>query len=275
MDVSERTWELLVAAGAERRFGAGDVLLRQGDPATHVLLLTAGRVKALMTLPDGQVLLLAVRGPGELLGEIAVLGGGDRSATVIAVDPCVTSALPADRFRALLHSAGAADELLRRAMRRLREGEAWRAETAALPAGPRVVRALLRLAVPRGGEPLGVGLGQQEIGQAVGLSRGVVAAELARLRELGVVSTERGRTIMKRRCWTSRCAARSPRSSQTWPPRTGRPGRSCRRRRRGLAGRRPTSPTWRWPGRACTRSSAGGSGRGCTSGRGSGGQRRP
>ncbi|SPT50685.1 hypothetical protein [Actinomadura madurae] len=43
-----------------------------------------------------------------------------------------------------------------------------------------------------------MGLGQQEIGQAVGLSRGVVAAELARLRELGVVSTERGRTIMKR-----------------------------------------------------------------------------
>ncbi|WP_075020776.1 Crp/Fnr family transcriptional regulator [Actinomadura madurae] len=84
MDVSERTWELLVAAGAERRFGAGDVLLRQGDPATHVLLLTAGRVKALMTLPDGQVLLLAVRGPGELLGEIAVLGGGDRSARASA-----------------------------------------------------------------------------------------------------------------------------------------------------------------------------------------------
>ncbi|MCQ0015905.1 cyclic nucleotide-binding domain-containing protein [Actinomadura madurae] len=116
MDVSERTWKLLVAAGAERRFGAGDVLLRQGDPATHVLLLAAGRVKALMTLPDGQVLLLAVRGPGELLAEIAALGG--------RVAPAGDAA-PA-------------------------RGEAWRAE-AAPPAGPRVVRALLRLAVPRGG----------------------------------------------------------------------------------------------------------------------------
>jgi CRP-like cAMP-binding protein len=83
-------------------------------------------------------------------------------------------------------------DLLRRAMRRLREGEEWRAETAALPAGPRVVRALLRLAVPSGE----VGLGQSEIGQAVGLSRGVVAAELARLRDLGAVSTERGRTVI-------------------------------------------------------------------------------
>lgn len=156
----------------------------------------AGRVKALLTLPDGEVLLLAVRGPGEILGEIAVLGGEGRSATVIAVDACVTRVLAADRFRVLLRSSGAEAELLRRAMRRLREGEAWRAETAALPAGPRVVRALLRLAVPGGSGPLDVGLGQLEIGQAVGLSRGVVAAELARLRELGVVSTERGRTVI-------------------------------------------------------------------------------
>ncbi|MEU8121054.1 Crp/Fnr family transcriptional regulator [Spirillospora sp. NPDC049024] len=189
-------WESLVAAGAERRFAAGDVLLRQGDPARHVLLLTRGRIKALLTLPDGEVLLLAVRGPGEILGEIAVLGGDDRSATVVAMDPCVTRVLPADRFRSLLRSAGAEEEMLRRAMRRLREGEAWRAETAALSAGPRVMRALLRLAVPAGDGPPGVGLGQLEIGQAVGLSRSVVAAELARLRDLGVVSTERGRTVI-------------------------------------------------------------------------------
>lgn len=196
MDVWERTWESLAAAGAEQRFHTGDVLLRQGDPPSHVLLLLAGRVKALLTLPDGEAVLLAVRGPGELLGEIAVLGGDDRSATVVAVDPCVTRVLTADRFRALVRSLGAEPELLRRAMRRQREVEAWRADTAALPAGRRVVRALLRLAVPgRDGRP-GVGLGQSEIGQAVGLSRGVVAAELARLRDQGVIATERGRTVI-------------------------------------------------------------------------------
>ncbi|MFI0484963.1 Crp/Fnr family transcriptional regulator [Actinomadura sp. 9N215] len=194
--VSVKTWESLASAGVERRFRAGDVLLRQGGPPSHVLLLMAGRVKALLTLPDGEVLLLAVRGPGELLGEIAVLGGDDRSATVIAIDPCVTRALPASRFRALLRSSGAEDELLRRAMRRLREGEAWRAETAALPAGPRVVRALLRLALPGEGNALEVSLGQTEIGQAIGLHRSVIAAELARLRGLDVVATHRGRTVI-------------------------------------------------------------------------------
>ncbi|WP_243726017.1 Crp/Fnr family transcriptional regulator [Actinomadura rubrisoli] len=197
MDVSGRMWERLVAAGAEKRFGPGEVVLRQGDPPTHVLVLVSGRVKVSLTLPKGEVLLLAVRGPGEVLGEMAVLGEDDRSATVVAVDACVARVVTAERFRLLTRSAGVRDELLLRAMRRIREVEAWRAETAALPAGPRVARALVRLAVAgTAGGPVDVGLGQTEIGQAVGLSRSVVAAELARLRERGLVMTERRRIVI-------------------------------------------------------------------------------
>lgn len=175
-------------------------MLRQGDPPSHVLLLISGRVKVSLALPSDEIL-LAVRGPGELLGDIAVLGDEDegRSATVIAIDPCVTSVLPAARFRALVRSAGLGDELLRSAMRRLREGERWRAETAVLPAGPRVAQALVRLSAPGAGEPAKVAevaLGQAEIGQAVGLSRGVVAAELSRLREQGIVVTRRSRIVI-------------------------------------------------------------------------------
>ncbi|WP_030170008.1 Crp/Fnr family transcriptional regulator [Spirillospora albida] len=197
MDVSPKVWHSLLAAGTERPFAAGEVLLRQGDPPTHVLLLVTGRVKIVLGLPE-QDMLLAVRWPGELLGEIAVLGGEDdhRSSTVVALEPCLTRVLTADRFRALIRTAGLEVELLRLAMRRLREGEAWRAEIATLPAGPRVVRALLRLAAPKASGPLDVGLGQAEIGQAVGLSRGMVAAELARLRDRGLVTTARRRVVI-------------------------------------------------------------------------------
>lgn len=196
MDVSARIWDRLVAAGDQRLFLAGETVLRQGDPPTHVLVLMSGRVKVLLTLPDGNVLLLAVRGAGELLGEVAVLGGDGRSATVVALDPCRTYVVAADRFRTLMRSAGLEAEVLRRAMRRIREAETWRAETAALPAGPRVVRALVRLAVPDSGGQVDVGLDQTEIGQAIGLSRSVVAAELARLREQGVITTARRRTVI-------------------------------------------------------------------------------
>ncbi|WP_344833074.1 Crp/Fnr family transcriptional regulator [Actinocorallia longicatena] len=196
MDVSERMWGRLAGAGAERRFRRGEVLLHQGDEPTHVALLLSGRVKVVLYPGEGSALLLAVRGPGEALGVMGVAGATDRSATVVALEVCVTRTLPAERFLALVREAGEEAVLLRNAMLRIREGEAWRAETASLPARLRVVRALLRLAVPVPGAPLEVPLGQAEIGQAVGLSRGVVAAELARLREARLVTTDTGRVVI-------------------------------------------------------------------------------
>ncbi|GGU97600.1 cyclic nucleotide-binding protein [Actinomadura cremea] len=192
MGVPAEAWARLASAGRGRGFRAGDVLLRQGDAATHVLVLVAGRVKVLRTSPDGDVLLLAVRGPGEVLGDVSVLGGDGRSASVVAVERCTTRAITAGRFRELVRAEGLEGTFLRHAMGRLREGEAWRADMAALPAGPRLARALLRFADERDV----VVLGQAELGQATGLSRSTVAAELARMREAGLVSTAHRRVAV-------------------------------------------------------------------------------
>lgn len=196
MSISSEAWARLVSAGAVRRHEAGAILLRQGDPATHVLVLVAGRVKIVLTSRDGDVLVLAIRGPGEILGDISVLGGKGRSATVVAVDRCETRALLADRFRELVRSIGLEAELLRHAMDRIREAEAWRAELAALPAGQRVARTLLRLATPAPVVPVDVGLSQTELGQAAGLSRSTIAAECAHLRRRGIIATARRRIVI-------------------------------------------------------------------------------
>lgn len=196
MSVSAEAWKRLLSAGSPHFYEAGAVVLRQGEPATHVLALVAGRVKAIRTSHDGSVLVLGVRGPGEILGDIAVLGDDSRSATVITVDRCETRIIPADRFLLLVQSLGLETQLFRHAMGRIREGEAWRAELAALPAGPRLARALLRLAVPGPDGAADVGLDQTELGQAAGLSRSTVAAELARLRDLDVIATTRRRIVI-------------------------------------------------------------------------------
>lgn len=193
MAVSAEAWARLVTAGSVRRHAPGSVLLWQGEPPTHVLIFVAGRVKVLRTSPDGSVLVLAVRGPGEILGDMSVLGDGNRSATVVAVDPCETRMIPADRFRRLIRSLGLESELLRHAMSRIRESESWRAEIALLPAGPRVVRTLLRMAASNSARPFDVGLDQTELGQAAGLARSTVAVELARLRDQGLIVTSRRR----------------------------------------------------------------------------------
>ena len=196
MEFSAETWELLASAGTEVGYGAGESILRQGDPPTHVSVLLSGRVKVLTGSADGTVLLLAVRGPGELLGSMGVIGRHGRSASVVALEPCVTRVLGADRFRALIREHGLEEALLRRTMRRILEGEAWRAELAALPADPRVARALERLAAPGVDGLPEVNLDQTEIGQAVGLSRSMVAAALARFRKRGLVRTERRKIVV-------------------------------------------------------------------------------
>jgi CRP/FNR family transcriptional regulator, cyclic AMP receptor protein len=67
----------------QRRFAAGEVLLREGDPSDEVVLIEAGRAEVLRAAGDGSILLGTV-GPGEFIGEMGVLEGRPRSATVRA-----------------------------------------------------------------------------------------------------------------------------------------------------------------------------------------------
>jgi len=196
MSVSPEAWARLLSAGAPRFYERGAVLLRQGEPPAYVLPLVAGRVRVTLTSHDGSVLVLGIRAPGEILGDIAVLGGDRRSATVTAMDRCETRIIPAARFLLLVRSLGLERQLFGHVTARIREGEEWRADLAALPAGPRLARTLIRLSVPGPDGSADVDLDQAELGQAAGLSRSTVAAELARLREEGVVATARRRIVI-------------------------------------------------------------------------------
>jgi CRP/FNR family cyclic AMP-dependent transcriptional regulator len=196
VNISPGAWAQLVAAGTSHSYEQGAVLLRQGTQPSHVLALIAGRVKVSRSSSEGAVLVLATRGPCELLGEISVLGGEDRSATVVATDRCDTRIIRADRFLRLVRSLDLQAELLRHAMARIREGEQWRAELATLPARPRLARTLIRLARPDPPGPADVDLDQAELGLAAGLARSTVAAELAHLRRLGIVVTTRRRIVI-------------------------------------------------------------------------------
>ncbi len=174
--------------------------MSQGGPADRVLVLLRGRVKVTRVDAEGRNLVLAVRGPGELLGEMAVPDGNVRSATITTIDPCGVRVIPVDRFLALVDTMKLGNLLLRHAFTRLREGEELRSELASLPAGQRTVRGLLRLALPeaspRAPGEIDVGLDQTELGRAIGLSRGTVAAELRPLRDQGLIDTKRGHVVI-------------------------------------------------------------------------------
>jgi len=171
-------------------------MLRQGDTGTHLLALTEGLAKVVCRDASGTSAWLAFRGPGDLLGEVSVFNGTTRSADVIALNACTTVVLEARRFRRYVEDNGLTLELMRQTLARLHESDRHRTELFTLPLVVRLSRALLRLAElchPK--EELItvrlIGLTQEEIAQAVGVTRSAVITGLQQLREAGALETAR------------------------------------------------------------------------------------
>lgn len=189
-------------AGVRTAHGAGTVLCHQGDDEHHVLILLSGHVRVTKSATDGREIVAGVRGPGDVLGELAALDARPRSATVSALVDVETLNVPGSRFATLCRTyPGIAWVLLGVMMDRLREsGRLW-AEFGGGLSGQRIAALLLELAV-RQGEPGGEGVdiplwsGQHELASTAGMSRESVARALRVLREQGVISTKRGHIIV-------------------------------------------------------------------------------
>jgi len=165
----------------------------EGDPSDFVVVVLEGNAKIVVTSELGDESLLGVRGPGDLLGELAALDTAPRLASAVALDPLEAQVLTADEFRAFVaQHPETAFELTRMIIGRLREADRRRAEFGSYDATSRVARLLADLAADQSrAERQGadVRLSQQEIGELVGTSRESVARALAVLRERGLVST--------------------------------------------------------------------------------------
>jgi predicted acylesterase/phospholipase RssA/CRP-like cAMP-binding protein len=80
----------------------GETLFRQGDAGDSLYVVLRGRLCVLIANDSGTVQRLGEIGPGELVGETALLLGAPRSATVEAVDPTVVGALGVSAWRQLV-----------------------------------------------------------------------------------------------------------------------------------------------------------------------------
>lgn len=185
-----------------RRFPAGSTVYSEGDVASDVHVLISGRVKIVSETLVGRPVLLALRGRGDLLGELAAFDGGRRSANAVCIEDTVAIALAVPRFLALLHEHPAlAVHLLAVSSARLRDADAKRVEFTALDSAGRVARRLVELAERFGeqtadGLLLDLGLTQDEIASWTGASREALTRALASFRQRGWLSTERRRMLL-------------------------------------------------------------------------------
>ena len=190
----------LCAQGARRHYRRGEVLFSEGDVAERVFVLLHGWVLIRSYAADGHDVVLGLRGPGEVLGELSVLDGKPRSATAVAANDATVVVTPARVLLAILKTDHEATrELLVLIAERLREADRRRLEYTTQDTLARVATRLLEL-TERFGEPVAGGirselpLVQEDLARWCGASREATVKALRTLRGLGVVSTGR-RTI--------------------------------------------------------------------------------
>jgi CRP-like cAMP-binding protein len=82
------------AQAGRRTFARGEALMHAEQVPREVLLLRSGRVRVSAATPGGRRLLLAFRGPGELVGELSAIDEQPRSASVVALEPVEALVLP-------------------------------------------------------------------------------------------------------------------------------------------------------------------------------------
>src|SRR5579859_5496212 len=98
----------LAECGRMAQFPAGSTMCVEGEPATHLFILTSGWVKVSVVTRDGHELVLALRGNGEVVGELADEADGYRTATMRAIVPVRALLVPHRAFSSYLEAFPAA-----------------------------------------------------------------------------------------------------------------------------------------------------------------------
>ncbi|MDI2132007.1 Crp/Fnr family transcriptional regulator [Yinghuangia seranimata] len=184
----------LLSLGTPRAYTHDETVIRENDRTAFVVLLMEGWATVSVSTERGR-LILALRGAGEMVGDIAAVDHGPRSATVTALGPLTSRIVPADRFRSFLAANPHANMLVMRQLAaRLRSSDGERRTLASLTVLQRVAARLAELAehtgVPdRAGTRVELPFPQHELAAAVGCTREAVAKALRLLREQGVVRT--------------------------------------------------------------------------------------
>jgi CRP-like cAMP-binding protein len=192
----------LEAVGYRRQWRRGSVIFREASRSEAVIILRAGRVKVASDTASGTEVLLAVRGPGALLGELSAIDGGLMSATVTALEPVTALSVPSPDFeRYLLGHARVSFLLMRELTRRLRDADRKRIEFGAYDTTGRVAARLVELAERFGertpdGLRINLPLSQDELAGWTGSSREAVTKALRTLREEGWIATGRLHVIV-------------------------------------------------------------------------------
>lgn len=178
----------------------GQALIDHGSTANDVYFIIEGEFEVRLYAQSGREVLLRVAGPGDILGEIAAIDDGPRSATIIARTKCRVAQLSAVDFRRMLeHSPKANQWILARHAAIIRSLTDRVYELITFTVNGRVCAELLRLATEAGIENNRARITRmpthREFGSKVGTTREAVTRQFSELVRRKLISKKRGREL--------------------------------------------------------------------------------
>jgi CRP/FNR family transcriptional regulator len=191
--------ELVAEVCHPRRFGAGEVVFREGDQSNTCYVVRSGHARAVREHADGRQIALATFGPGDIFGELAMFDDERRSATVETIDPLeVLAILGPDMRRAMLRHPQLAVSLAASLSRRLRTTNERLASQSFQTVQSRVASVIAQLVDQARAEgaaetDVPITATQADLAMLAGSSRESASRFLATLERAGVISQGRGR----------------------------------------------------------------------------------
>jgi len=200
-ELSEPELERIAQVAVPRSYPKGVRVFHEGDRSDACYVVRSGDLRVTREHSDGRAIALAALGPGDFFGELAMLDGEARSASVETLSDAELLALPAGDMRRVIAEHGdIAAKLIAALTRRLRETNERVARQSFQTVPSRVAGVLAQLiaeeAIPEGRVGITVRMRQADLAQLAGTSRESVSRFLATLERAGVVRVGRGRVTV-------------------------------------------------------------------------------
>jgi CRP-like cAMP-binding protein len=190
----------LLSIARRRRFSRDEIVFHRNDPADSLHLVASGRFVVRVATALGETVTIAMPGPGDSFGEMALVAGGDhRSATVAALEPAETFAIFRDDFQRLRDQHHELNEwLIGFLAEEIRKLHDRLLEALFVSSEQRVLRRLSELGrlYARGADSTLVPLTQEQLAQLAGTTRETVNRVLRQQERAGTVELRRGKTII-------------------------------------------------------------------------------
>ena len=190
----------LLQKSSRRELEQGEVIINQGDPrGDFAVYILSGGLKVSVCSASGNEIILSFCAPGELVGEIALLDRGPRTATVTASLPSSVLVVPTQAFLDVISAnPKSVVRVMRQMARRMRQLNLVVESDRSFTMGPRLARALVRLIDPtRTDGRLIHDPNQSDLGAFAGLARENVSRMLAEWETQGLIERD-GRAIVVR-----------------------------------------------------------------------------